>query len=225
MGYVLGAVIGVAAGVAPAWVALGGGGGHRRRPRRRGPPSTWGWVSSSSPSASSTASSRACCPTARQRRGGSTRARDLMRAVSARRERISDAAVLREIDDLLRDIEALVACVEAQPSTYRRLAHFLSTYRDQCVRNARRLPGRRAPEHARARGGRARGRHRGPLRALGRRARGARPRDGRQGDGGRGLVRGHPAPDRDGRIRAPTRPPTPRRRRLRATRRGGRGRR
>lgn len=132
MGYVLGAVIGVAAGVACV-VALGGvagivaglaaaallylGVGQLLKPERK----LDGVIASMLPDGEA----------ATQR---IDEARDLMRAVSARRERISDAAVLREIDDLLRDIEALVACVEAQPSTYRRLAHFLSTYRDQCVR-------------------------------------------------------------------------------------------
>ncbi|MDM8162799.1 hypothetical protein [Collinsella intestinalis] len=132
MGYVLGAVIGVAAGVACV-VALGGvagivaglaaaallylGVGQLLKPERK----LGGVIASMLPDGE--AATRRI-----------DEARDLMHAVSARRERISDAAVLREIDDLLRDIEALVACVEAQPSTYRRLAHFLSTYRDQCVR-------------------------------------------------------------------------------------------
>ena len=50
-------------------------------------------------------------------------------------ERIDAARELdRETEDLQHDIQALIACVEEQPATYRRLAHFLSTYGEQCVR-------------------------------------------------------------------------------------------
>ena len=61
-------------------------------------------------------------------------ARELDRQIGRRRAKICDAQVGRETEDLQHDIQALIACVEEQPATYRRLAHFLSTYGEQCVR-------------------------------------------------------------------------------------------
>lgn len=60
--------------------------------------------------------------------------RALVRELTARRRVMRDEAVARELDDLIGDIEALIACVEAQPRTYRRLAHFLATYEEQTLK-------------------------------------------------------------------------------------------
>ena len=60
--------------------------------------------------------------------------RALVRELTARRRAIRDEAVSRELTDLIGDIEALIACVEAQPRTYRHLAHFLATYEEQTLK-------------------------------------------------------------------------------------------
>lgn len=132
MGYIVGAIAGVAAGVACV-LAVGGipgvisglavaallyiGTGQLLKPERR----LAGVAASMLPDGEA-ASERIDA------------AYELVRAISARRGRVRDGRVAREIDDLVRDIQALIACVEEQPATYRRLAHFLSTYADQCLR-------------------------------------------------------------------------------------------
>lgn len=132
MGYIVGAIAGVAAGLACV-LAVGGipgiisglavaallyvGAGQLLKPERR----LAGVAASMLPDGEA-ASERIDA------------AYDLVRAISARRGKVRDGRVAREIDDLIRDIQALIACVEEQPTTYRRLAHFLSTYADQCLR-------------------------------------------------------------------------------------------
>lgn len=71
-------------------------------------------------------------------------ARALIGRIAERRAQMRDAEVARETDDLMHDIETLVALVEGQPASHRRLAHFLTTYADQCVRM---LDGYLALEH------------------------------------------------------------------------------
>ena len=132
MGYVLGAMVGVAGGVA-CMVAVGGaaglavglavaallyvGLGALLKPERK----LGGVVASMLPNGEAAADRVAA-------------ARQLQDALAERRGRVGDAEVLRQIDELVCDIGALIACVEDQPGTYRRLAHFLSTYAEQCVR-------------------------------------------------------------------------------------------
>ena len=132
MGYVLGAVVGVACGVA-CIVAVGGaagvaaglvvaallyvGIGTLLKPERR-----LGGVAASMLPNGEAAADRVAA------------ARALQAELEKRRSQVRDAEVLRQVDELLHDIDALIACVEEQPGTYRRLAHFLSTYAEQCTR-------------------------------------------------------------------------------------------
>lgn len=132
MGYVLGAFLGVVAGAA-CIVAVGGvvgivaglaaaallyvGVGQLLKPERK----LGGVVASMLPDGEA----------ATERIDA---ARELDRQIGRRRAKICDAQVGRETEDLQHDIQALIACVEEQPATYRRLAHFLSTYGEQCVR-------------------------------------------------------------------------------------------
>lgn len=46
---------------------------------------------------------------------------------------VRNADVRREVAELGQDVRALVSYVERRPRTYRRLAHFLSTYGEQCL--------------------------------------------------------------------------------------------
>lgn len=132
MGYVVGAIAGIAAGIACA-VFIGGalglavgvavagllyvGVGALLRPERR----LAGVAASMLPEGDAAVEKIDA-------------AHRLVREIGTRRGKIRDAAINREVDDLLRDISALVTAVEEQPAIYRRLGHFLSTYADQCVR-------------------------------------------------------------------------------------------
>lgn len=132
VGYIVGAIAGVVAGIACAALVGGIGGivagacvagllyvgvGELSRPERR----LAGVAASMVPDGDA----------AVERIDAAHR---LVREIGARRGKIRDAAVNREVDDLMGDIGALIASVEMQPASYRRLAHFLSTYAEQCVR-------------------------------------------------------------------------------------------
>lgn len=60
-------------------------------------------------------------------------ARELSREMRLRGSKVRRPEVSSEVEQLAHDIDALVACVEEQPSCHRRLGHFLSTYAEQCV--------------------------------------------------------------------------------------------
>lgn len=60
-------------------------------------------------------------------------ARELERQINSTASGIKNPQVKSEIGQLVSDIEALVAYTEKQPSSYRRLSHFLSSYSEQCV--------------------------------------------------------------------------------------------
>ena len=132
MGYAVGAVLGVAAGVACVW-AVGGvagiacglavaallylGVGWLLRPEAR----LGGVVASMLPNG------EAALARVEQ-------ARSLVAELDRRGADVADAGVAREVRQLSGDVGALVSLVEDQPGAYRRLAHFLTTYSEQCVR-------------------------------------------------------------------------------------------
>ena len=131
MGYVIGAIAGVAAGVICV-VFVGGvagiaagliaaallylGLGALLKPERR----LGGVIASSLPDGEAAATRIDA-------------AHELMRGIQHRRAKMRDAAVAHEADDLVQDIGRLVAYVEGQPAAYRCLAHVLSTYAEQCT--------------------------------------------------------------------------------------------
>lgn len=63
-----------------------------------------------------------------------TEARGLLDRLRAMAPRVRQPQVRSEVSQLVTDIENLVAYVERQPNTYRRLSHFMATYGPQCDR-------------------------------------------------------------------------------------------